>query len=60
MFVADNGPYMGVYYRRGNSRGTTWSSTKRLNGSMEHAANGALAASGPNVYVAYSVLSGIL
>ena len=27
---------------------------------MEHAANGALAASGPNVYVAYSVLSGIL
>jgi hypothetical protein len=60
MFVADNGPYLGVYYRRGNSSGTTWSSTKRLNGSMEHAANGALAASGQNVYVAYSVLSGIL
>ena len=60
MFVADSGPYLGVYYRRGNSNGTTWSSTKRLNGSMEHAANGALAASGQNVYVAYSVLSGIL
>lgn len=60
MFVADNGPYLGVYYRRGNSTGTSWSSTKRLNGSAEHAANGALAASGPNVYVAYSVLSGIL
>jgi len=60
MFVADNGPYLGVYYRRGNSSGTSWTSTKRLNGSAEHAANGALAASGPNVYVAYSVLSGIL
>ena len=60
MFVADNGPHLGVYYRRGNSTGSTWTSTKRLNGSSEHAANGALAASGQHVYVAYSVLSGIL
>ena len=59
MFVADNGPYLGVYYRRGNSTGSTWTSTKRLNGSSEHATNGALAASGQHVYVAYSVLSGI-
>jgi hypothetical protein len=58
-FATDSGPFLGVYYRRGNSTGTSWAGTKRLNPANEHAANGALAAAGPNVYVAFSKVSHI-
>ena len=56
-FVTDDGPFQGVYYRRGNSAGTSWAGTKRLNPIDEHAGHGALAAAGQYVYVAFTKLS---
>lgn len=56
-FATDSGPFQGVYYRRGNSTGTSWAGTKRLNPTDEHAGHGALAAAGQYVYVAFTKLS---
>ena len=52
-FADDNGPFAGVYYRRGNSSGSDWGTPKRLNPNDEHADNGAVVASGRVVYAAY-------
>jgi hypothetical protein len=52
-FVDDNGPYAGVYYRRGNSGGSDWGTPKRLNPTGKHADYGTVIASGRNVYAAY-------
>ena len=52
-FVDDNGPYAGVYYRRGNSSGSDWGTAKRLNPTTSHADDGAVVASGRVVYAAY-------
>ena len=59
-FATDSGPFQGVYYRRGNSTGTSWAGTKRLNPTDEHAGHGALAAAGvltliPGAIVVYFV-----
>ncbi|MEO5964405.1 MAG: sialidase family protein [Candidatus Limnocylindrales bacterium] len=51
--VADDGPALGVYYRRGNSSGSSWGTAFRVNGSAEHGDMGVIAASGKYVYVAY-------
>jgi hypothetical protein len=52
-FVDDNGPYAGVYYRRGNSSGSDWGTAKRLNPKGSHADLGAVVASGRVIYAAY-------
>jgi hypothetical protein len=52
-FIDDNGPFAGVYYRRGNSSGSDWGTPKRLNPTGKHADGGAVVASGRNVYAAY-------
>lgn len=52
-FVDDNGPYAGVYYRRGNSSGSDWGTAKRLNPQSQHADDGVVAASGRVIYAAY-------
>lgn len=52
-FVDDNGPFAGVYYRRGNSSGSDWGTAKRLNPKGEHADDGAVVASGRVIYAAY-------
>ena len=49
----DGGPYQGVYYRRGNSTGTSWGTAKRLNGTTTHAATPAIATAGKYVYAAW-------
>jgi hypothetical protein len=49
----DTGPYVGVYYSRGNSSGTTWGTPKRLNPSDQHAAASAIVANGKILYAAY-------
>lgn len=51
--VQNDGPYLGVYYRRGNSSGSNWSGTKRLNATAEHGDAATLATSGKYVYVAW-------
>lgn len=52
-FIDDNGPFAGVYYRRGNSSGSDWGTAKRLNPNSEHADGGAVVSSGRNLYAAY-------
>ena len=52
-FVTDDGPFAGVYYRRGNSSGSDWGTPKRLNPKSSHADDGIVIASGRNVYAAY-------
>ena len=52
-FVDDNGPFAGVYYRRGNSSGSDWGTPKRLNPNGKHADYGTVISSGRNVYAAY-------
>lgn len=52
-FVDDNGPFAGVYYRRGNSSGSDWGTPKRLNPTGKHADYGAVVSSGKVVYAAY-------
>ena len=52
-FVDDNGPFAGVYYRRGNSSGSDWKTPKRLNPTGKHAEYGTVISSGRNVYAAY-------
>ena len=51
--ATDTGPYVGVYYSRGNSSGTTWGTPRRLNPADEHATSPAIIASGNNLYAAY-------
>ena len=53
----DDGPYAGVYYRRGNAGGTTWGTLKRVSPSTQHAYQGAIAASGAHVYVTWMTLA---
>ena len=48
--VTNTGPYLGVYYRRGNAGGSAWGTLKRLNASNEHADYGTIASSGKYVY----------
>ncbi len=51
----DDGPaHLGVYYRRGTGSGQTWGTSKRMNPSSQHAYQGAIAAAGSHVYVAWS------
>jgi hypothetical protein len=52
-FIDDNGPFAGVYYRRGNSGGSDWGTPKRLNPKGQHADGGAVVASGRVIYAAY-------
>jgi hypothetical protein len=52
-FITDDGPFAGVYYRRGNSSGSDWGTAKRLNPTSSHADDGVVIASGRNVYAAY-------
>ena len=52
-FISDDGPFAGVYYRRGNSSGSDWGTAKRMNPKGSHADDGKVIASGRNVYVAY-------
>ncbi|MFL5667951.1 MAG: hypothetical protein ACJ77U_01055, partial [Chloroflexota bacterium] len=52
-FITDDGPFAGVYYRRGNSSGSDWGTAKRLNPTSEHADDGAVITSGRLVYAAY-------
>lgn len=51
--VRDTGPYLGIYYKRGNSTGSTWSASTRLNGKTQHGDYGTVATSGKYVYVAW-------
>jgi len=51
--VTDSGPYLGVYYRRGNSGGSSWGTLKRLNASNQHADFGTTASSGKYVYATW-------
>src|SRR6476469_3998358 len=53
-FVNTTNP--GVYYRRGNSTGSTWGTAKRLNPAAGFAENGTIAAASKYVYVAYQVV----
>lgn len=48
----------GVYYRRGNTSGSTWGTPFRVNAADGYAEDGAVAAAGSNVYVAYQVING--
>lgn len=52
-FINDDGPFAGVYYRRGNASGSDWGTPKRLNPATGHADYGTVIASGRNVYAAY-------
>ena len=52
-FVSDTGPYAGAYYVRTSNEGSTWSISKRLNPSTQHAARTTLTASGSSVYAAW-------
>jgi hypothetical protein len=52
-FITDDGPFAGVYYRRGNSSGSDWGTAKRLNPTSSHADDGMVVASGRVVYAAY-------
>ncbi len=52
-FEDDGGKHTGIYYRRGNASGSSWGTPKRLNPSSSDAENGAIAAAGKYVYVAY-------
>ena len=52
-FVTDDGPFAGVYYRRGNTSGSDWGTAKRLNPKSEHADGGVVVASGRVIYAAY-------
>jgi hypothetical protein len=52
-FISDDGPFAGVYYRRGNSSGSDWGTPKRLNPNSEHADSGEVVSSGRVVYAAY-------
>ena len=51
--VTNTGPYLGVYYRRGNAGGSAWGTIKRLNASNEHADYGTIASSGKYVYTTW-------
>lgn len=51
--ATDSGPYLGVYYRRGNVNGSTWGTPKRLNPSTTHGDRATVAKSGKYVYVAW-------
>jgi hypothetical protein len=54
-WVDDDGPaHLGVYYRRGTGSGQTWGTSKRMNPTGQHAYQGAIAAAGSHVYVAWS------
>ena len=53
--ATDTGPYVGVYYSRGNSSGTTWGTAKRLNPNAQHASTPAIVANGKVLYAAYVV-----
>jgi hypothetical protein len=51
--VEDGGPYLGIYYKRGNGSGSSWGSAKRLNSSTQHGDYGTVAATGKYVYAAW-------
>ena len=51
--VAEEGPWLGIYYRRGNSTGSSWSTSTRLNRSTEYGDHGTVAAASKYVYVAW-------
>lgn len=51
--VTDAGPYLGVYYRRGNGSGSTWGTAKRLNSTSLHGDHATIASTGKYVFVAW-------
>lgn len=51
--VNDGGPFLGVYYKRGNAGGSSWGAAKRLNATTEHGDQGAIATSGRFVYAVW-------
>ena len=51
--VNDGGPYLGVYYERGNAGGSSWGAARRLNSTTEHGDAGAIATSGRFVYAVW-------
>lgn len=51
--VSDGGPYLGVYYERGNAGGSSWSAARRLNATTEHGDFGAISTSGRFVYAVW-------
>jgi hypothetical protein len=53
----DDGPYAGVFYRRGNASGTSWGALTRVSPSDVHAYQGSIAASGSHVYVAWMTIA---
>jgi hypothetical protein len=53
-YTYDGGTRAGVYYRRGNAAGSSWSTAKRLNPATSNAERGAIAAAGHYVYVAWT------
>jgi WD40-like Beta Propeller Repeat len=52
-WATDSGPYVGVYYLRSSSRGSTWGTPKRLNPSSQHGSRATIAGSGKYVYAAW-------
>jgi hypothetical protein len=51
--ASNTGPYLGIYYRRGNSTGSSWGTAKRLNSSSLHGDWATIATSGRYVYTAW-------
>jgi len=51
--VTDAGPYLGIYYRRGNASGSTWGTARRLNSTSAHGDHAAIASSGKYVYATW-------
>lgn len=51
--VNDDGPHLGIYYKRGNASATSWGPAKRLNATSVHGERGAIAASGRFVYAVW-------
>jgi hypothetical protein len=50
--VEEDGPFLGVYYRRGNNTGSSWTPSVRITG-PNHGDHGTVAADGKYVYVAW-------
>jgi hypothetical protein len=57
--VTDSGPYLGIYYTRGNGTGSTWSAPRRLNSSSAHGEFARIASRGKYVYVAWRRQPGV-
>lgn len=53
VLAAPTGPYLGIYYRRGNASGSTWGTARRLNSTSAHGDHPAIDSSGRFVYVTW-------